>query len=879
MIPKRVSLKNFLSFGDVEQALEFTDDEALWVLTGANGVGKSAVFDAITYCLFGEHRAGKQHADNLIRHGANGFRVLFEFELGGADYRITRTLGSNATQRVERKVGEVWNPIPGINNAKELNEWVKGTLGLNFDCFTKSVLLRQGQSDDIIEAGGKERLEILKAIIDVKRFEDLSKRIGDEKKKVSHRLEELQQRRDSSTEVSEEQVADASEALRKAEEARNLAHDAKAIAMKGVEAAERLQALRAEEAKLDELLRAADERAAKRNEIHRDHERFALLRLIVPPLEKIAAGLVKIAEAEARHLRDAAKLATVAKELAAAQAAAEREREKVRMHSEAQTECENRARDLLEDIERESRHLAAAEQVAMQTAALDRFAPDLDAKHAAAAERKRAAGELLAAAVSAKTVAATQLKRAQDDRTNFESVGARCSKCRQPVSEKYAAEEKAAFEASIAEFSRQQESAERNRCTAQDDLARAEAEAAAFAAQIQERNDARLTLAASKKALEHAGIVADARTLNAQLARMRDAQRRSAELAAAEALLQRDAQNEVRRLDTLLAKLTTEHDSLEAGIRDLDSALATERATGAVLIGTLPADWQEPARSISVSEVQALAAERNTLEASGIASRFAALEMDSQSQIVWMSRRDLVRKERAELPSITVADAREALASATSWAAASDRRRDAAKDDLDRLTREAAAFAQLVAELSLVQTHHLRLGKLDGWLGRQGLLRDLVRDAECEIVRFARETLQKLSGGALDIELEPSEDNTEALKLLVRLSGNPHPVSVKFLSGSQKFRVAVAIAVAIGKFAAGPASARPLESVIIDEGFGSLDKDGLQAMREELDALKNSQALKRVILVSHQEEFTNSFPNGYRLTAAENGTIATRFRH
>ena len=329
MIPKRVSLKNFLSFGDDEQALEFTDDEALWVLTGANGVGKSAVFDAITYCLFGEHRAGKQHADNLIRHGANGFRVMFEFELGGVDYRITRTLGSNATHRVERKVGEGWNPIPGVNNAKELNEWVKGTLGLNFDCFTKSVLLRQGQSDDIIEAGGKERLEILKAIIDVKRFEDLSKRIGDDAKKVGNRLEELQRRRDGSTEVTSEQVAAAVESLRKAEETRSRGeHDAKAIAVNGVESADRRQSLKGEEAKLDGLLREADERAAKRNEIHRDHERFALLRLIVPPLEKIAAGHVKVAEADARRHRQAAKLTSLAKELTTAQADAEREKEK-----------------------------------------------------------------------------------------------------------------------------------------------------------------------------------------------------------------------------------------------------------------------------------------------------------------------------------------------------------------------------------------------------------------------------------------------------------------------------------------------------------------------------------------------------------------------
>ena len=59
--------------------------------------------------------------------------------------------------------------------------------------------------------------------------------------------------------------------------------------------------------------------------------------------------------------------------------------------------------------------------------------------------------------------------------------------------------------------------------------------------------------------------------------------------------------------------------------------------------------------------------------------------------------------------------------------------------------------------------------------------------------------------------------------------------SLQFLSGSQKFRVAVAVALAIGQFSS--AKARPLDSVIIDEGFGSLDKDGLQAAADELQRL------------------------------------------
>ena len=69
---------------------------------------------------------------------------------------------------------------------------------------------------------------------------------------------------------------------------------------------------------------------------------------------------------------------------------------------------------------------------------------------------------------------------------------------------------------------------------------------------------------------------------------------------------------------------------------------------------------------------------------------------------------------------------------------------------------------------------------------------------------------------------------------------------------------------------------RPLESVIIDEGFGSLDRDGLAAAADELNRLKDH--LRRIVLVSHQEEFASRFPVGYRLAQGETGTTATAFR-
>jgi DNA repair exonuclease SbcCD ATPase subunit len=169
--------------------------------------------------------------------------------------------------------------------------------------------------------------------------------------------------------------------------------------------------------------------------------------------------------------------------------------------------------------------------------------------------------------------------------------------------------------------------------------------------------------------------------------------------------------------------------------------------------------------------------------------------------------------------------------------------------------------------------------KLNRLLGPDRLQRELVRSAERQIVHFADETVRHLSDGDLSIELDSAEDGPDkAFTLRVHRTDDPTPTGVHYLSGSQKFRVAVAVALGIGRFATSGTQARPLESVIIDEGFGSLDKDGLRCMADELHRLKDKLALKRVVLVSHQEEFVSRFPVGWRLSRGDAGTTVERFR-
>lgn len=138
----------------------------------------------------------------------------------------------------------------------------------------------------------------------------------------------------------------------------------------------------------------------------------------------------------------------------------------------------------------------------------------------------------------------------------------------------------------------------------------------------------------------------------------------------------------------------------------------------------------------------------------------------------------------------------------------------------------------------------------------------LFKQRESLIVEYANKTLNNLSDGLLFLELKQDDASDDALNLLVyNYATGTKPTLVNMVSGSQKFRIAVSLALAIGQFAS--QDVRLIESVIIDEGFGSLDKTSREDMIEELHNLKK--LLSKIILVSHQEEFANAFPNRYQI--------------
>jgi DNA repair exonuclease SbcCD ATPase subunit len=186
---------------------------------------------------------------------------------------------------------------------------------------------------------------------------------------------------------------------------------------------------------------------------------------------------------------------------------------------------------------------------------------------------------------------------------------------------------------------------------------------------------------------------------------------------------------------------------------------------------------------------------------------------------------------------------------------------------------------QLAEQYLQVEHDHATQKLLADLLGKDRLQLYLVRQAERQVVEYANAVLDRLSGGQLYLKLsgEASGDGSDAkaLELLVynRQTGET-PINVSFLSGSQKFRVAVSLALGIGQYAS--KLHRPIESVIIDEGFGCLDRQGRQVMIQELQNLRSQ--MRCILLVSHQEEFADAFSDGYHFELNEGATQVRRIQ-
>jgi len=181
MVPLKLCIKNFLSYGDLQE-VDFTGHHLI-CLSGKNGHGKSALLDALTWAVWGQARklSGSCRADQgLLRLGQRHMMVSVDFRLNDCIYRIKRELNlSRGKVTISLDFGMHNNNNSFISltdkTVRTTQQKIDDTIRLTFDTFVNSAFLRQGQANEFSKKSPKERKDIFAAILGMTTFDEIKK--------------------------------------------------------------------------------------------------------------------------------------------------------------------------------------------------------------------------------------------------------------------------------------------------------------------------------------------------------------------------------------------------------------------------------------------------------------------------------------------------------------------------------------------------------------------------------------------------------------------------------------------------------------------------------------------------------------------------------
>lgn len=212
-------LKNLNSLKG-EWKIDFTaepfKDNGLFAITGPTGAGKTTLLDAICLALY--HRTPRMStvsasANELMsRHTADCLAEV-EFEVKGVGYhafwsqRRARDKADGALQAPKVELAAADGQIITDKINEKLRETERLT-GLDFERFTKSMLLAQGGFAAFLEANANQRAELLEELTGTDIYGQISQRVFEQCREVKFALDQLRARADGVELLSEEQRAE-----------------------------------------------------------------------------------------------------------------------------------------------------------------------------------------------------------------------------------------------------------------------------------------------------------------------------------------------------------------------------------------------------------------------------------------------------------------------------------------------------------------------------------------------------------------------------------------------------------------------------------------------------------------------------------------------
>jgi len=868
----------------------------LYLIAGDTGAGKTLIFDAITFALYGE-ASGDSRASSLLRcaYASPEEKTYAEllFSVGGKEYTVRRHLAylrpakrAGSAELVEEKADATLYRPDGtvVSGLKAVNPAVVDIMGVDRSQFTQIAMIAQGQFRELLSADTNRRLDIFRKIFKTDRYKQFQELLADEARRLRQELA-------ASRELQHQLMA-------------SIAALPDSPRHEAVEQARNGAMLTADVLPLLEELLADDEAEAARvaDELTRHEELLAALNTRIGKALERDRTARQLADAQGREGRLAAQLETLKAALATAQA---RKPEADRLKEQATA-----LQTLLPDYEALERQRQERERLARDIEARQQALSRQQAEVArlqTQTEHDKAEQQTLAAAGTAKAELESRLAQGTERLKALQGLQGDLARLQQGCGAYR--QERDQYQQAASLYTQRQQRHEALRRAFLD------AQAGLMAVQLEEgipcpvcgatHHPAKAALshdAPTEVAVQQAADEAEASRRETERLSAKAGERKGAidtltahcrnqiasllgtvDIAAAPAATQEALGQQQATLNALQQQIAAETQRMarkalldqqvpaaEKRLKELSDQLAEEEKTLASLRATLAG---------ADSQLAALAAKLPLPTRQQATERIAALQKQAQA---FVQQAEKAEKDYAECDKQTAearkeaATCRELLAQAEvldSAALGEEKRRLEAHTGELRRSREAVAIRldSNRRTLNALRDKARQSGQAEEryrWLGAMAQTANgeivgkekIKFETYMQIVYFdrflhhANNRLAVMSGGQYELTRRRAVRNRSFqtgldLNIIDHQSGTEREVDT--LSGGEAFMASLSLALGLADEVQSTAGGVRIESMFVDEGFGTLDSDAQQAALRALSDLTTGNRL--VGIISHVE--------------------------